>query len=131
MFRSLLTKPKVIRVLMVLQILPLLAMPPSSYSLTSQEWWLPAFLCIMVCISLVRLLSLKGQNSWAWRLIAFSQGFNIISRLMMLFPHATFNDQGIQRFNSLYVGISVGAMLVSAFEIWYQELPEVRARLSV
>jgi hypothetical protein len=130
MLRTFLSKPVTIRVVMLLQVLPILAMPPSSYQLSSQEWWLPAFLCLMVCISLLRLLSRKGQNAWAWYLISFSQGFNIISRLMMLFPHATFNDQGVQRFNTLYVVISVGAMILSAFEIWYQDLPEVRARLS-
>ena len=47
----------------------------------------------------------------------------------MLLPHATENVGGVQRFNADYFIIAVVAMLLSAFEIWYCELPEVRNRL--
>ena len=130
MLRTVLSKPLAVRILMVFQVIPLLAFPLSSYSLTSQEWWLPAFLCVLAGISVLRIFLGKGRAAWAWYMISFAQGFNIISRLLMLMPHATYNDQGVQRFNTAYVLISVAAMIVSAFEIWYHELPEVRARLS-
>ncbi|MDP3179314.1 MAG: hypothetical protein Q8M76_15505, partial [Spirochaetaceae bacterium] len=84
-----------IRVLMVLQAVPLLAFPLSSYSLTSQEWWLPVFLCVLAGISVLRIFLGKGRAAWAWYMISFAQGFNIISRLLMLMPHATYNDQGV------------------------------------
>jgi hypothetical protein len=130
MLRTFLSRPYVTRAIIALQVIPLLAFPPSSYALASQELWLPAFLCVLSGISVLRLFLGKGRAAWAWYMISFAQGFNIISRLMMLMPHATYNDQGVQRFNSAYVLISVVAMVISAFEIWYHELPEVRARLS-
>jgi hypothetical protein len=61
--------------------------------------------------------------------VSFAQGVNIISRIMMLLPHATVNNEGTQVFNSAYFIIAVVAMLLSAFEIWYNELPEVRRKL--
>jgi hypothetical protein len=129
MFRKILSARGIIPVVMCLQVVPLLLLAPSSYSLNSQEWWLPALLTLLVLISLYQLLIRRSQVSWPWYLVSFSQGFNIISRLMMLLPHATKNNEGVQYFNSAYVIIAIVAMLLSAFEIWYNELPEVRRNL--
>ena len=129
MFRKILSAKRMIPVVLCLQVIPLLLLEPSYYSLSSQEWWLPALLTVLVIISLVQLLIRKSQVSWPWYLVSFAQGFNIISRLMMLLPHATKNNEGVQYFNSAYVIIAVVAMLLSAFEIWYNELPEVRRNL--
>jgi hypothetical protein len=129
MLRKILSAKGIIPVLMCLQVVPLLLLAPSSYSLNSQEWWLPALLTLLVIISLVQILIRKSQVSWPWYLVSFAQGFNIISRLMMLLPHATKNNEGVQAFNSVYVIIAIVAMLLSAFEIWYNELPEVRRNL--
>jgi hypothetical protein len=129
MLRKILSARGMIPVIMCLQVVPLLLLAPSSYSLASQEWWLPALLTVLVIISLVQILIRKTQASWPWYLVSFSQGFNIISRLMMLLPHATKNNEGVQDFNGVYVLVAVIAMLLSAFEIWYNELPEVRRKL--
>jgi hypothetical protein len=129
MFRKIVSSRGMIPVLMCLQVVPLLLLAPSSYSLKSQEWWLPALLTVLVIISLVQILIRKTPVSWPWYLISFSQGFNIISRLMMLLPHATMNNEGVQVFNSTYVIIGIVSMLLSAFEIWYNDLPEVRRNL--
>jgi len=129
MLRKLLSNRVVIYVVMVLQILPLLLFPASSYSADTQEWWLPVLLAFLVILSLVQLVFRKSQASWPWYLLSFSQGFNIISRLMMILPHATMNAEGVQVFNESYVILSAIAMILSAFEIWYCELPEVRNRL--
>jgi hypothetical protein len=118
-----------IPVVMCLQVLPLLVFPPSSYSVKSQEWWLPVLLTFLVVIALVQLLIRKTQALWPWYLVSFAQGVNIISRIMMLLPHTTVNREGNQQFNSEYFIIAVVAMLISAFEIWYNELPEVRRKL--
>jgi hypothetical protein len=48
---------------------------------------------------------------------------------MMLLPHATQNDAGRQVFNSAYFVVAIVAMILSAFEIWYNDLPEVRRKL--
>jgi hypothetical protein len=127
--RKFLSSRGMIPVVMCLQVLPLLVFPPSSYSVKSQEWWLPVLLTFLVVIALVQLLIRKTQALWPWYLVSFAQGVNIISRIMMLLPHTTVNHEGNQQFNSEYFIIAVVAMLISAFEIWYNELPEVRRKL--
>ncbi len=129
MLRKLLSNRIAIYVVLCFSLVPLLILPASSYSPSTQEWWLPIVLCFLVILALVQLIFRKSQASWPWYLLAFAQGFNIISRLMMLLPHATKNAGGVQRFNTDYVVIAAIAMVLSAFEIWYSELPEVRNRL--
>jgi hypothetical protein len=127
--RKVLSLRGLIPFIMCFQVVPLLAFPPSSYSVRSQEWWLPVLLTFLVVISIVQILIRKSQASWPWYLISFAQGVNIISRLMMLLPHTTVNNAGTQVFNTAYFLVAVVAMLISAFEIWYNELPEVRRSL--
>ena len=129
MLRKVLSNRIAVYVILCIQIVPLLIFPASSYSARSQEWWLPVVLSFLVILALVQLIFRKSQAAWPWYLLAFSQGFNIISRLMMLLPHATENAGGIQVFNTDYVVIAVVSMIISAFEIWYCELPEVRNRV--
>jgi len=127
--RKVLSMRGMIPVVMCFQVVPLLIFPLSSYSVKTQEWWLPVLLTFLVVIALVQLLIRKTQAVWPWYLVSFAQGVNIISRIMMLLPHATVNNEGTQVFNSAYFIIAVVAMLLSAFEIWYNELPEVRRKL--
>jgi hypothetical protein len=130
MFRKLLTSRGMIPLLLCLQVLPLVVFPSSAYSLKSQEWWLPLLLTILTLISLVQVLIRRSIAAWPWYLLAFSQGFNIISRIMMLLPHATITvEGGGQAADGAYIAIAFAAMLFSAFEIWYSELPEVRQKL--
>ncbi|HUI69757.1 MAG TPA: hypothetical protein VL354_04500 [Spirochaetia bacterium] len=129
MLRKLLSNRVAIYVILCLQLIPLLIFPASSYSPDTQEWWLPMALSFLVILALIQLIFRKSPAAWPWYLLAFSQGFNIISRLMMLLPHATKNEGGVQLFNTSYVVIAGIAMVLSAFEIWYCELPEVRNKL--
>ncbi len=132
MFRRYITSPVMIRVFLCLQILPILALPLGSYSLKTQEWWLPAFLALLTIISLIKLLPRRSIAQWPWYLLAFSQGFNIISRLMTLFPHATvYSDAvGMMVANSSYIVVALVSMAFSGLELLYCELPEVRQRMS-
>jgi hypothetical protein len=129
MLRKILSARGVIPVVMCVQIVPLLIFPPASYSTRSQEWWLPVLLTFLVIIALVQILIRKTRAPWPWYLVSFAQGVNIISRLMMFLPHATKNNGGVQIFDIEYLVISIVAMLLSAFEIWYNDLPEVRRSL--
>jgi hypothetical protein len=82
-------------------------------------------------ISLVQILIRRTIVAWPWYLLSFAQGFNIISRIMMLFAHATITQEGGALYaNVPYLAIAFIAMLLSAFEIWYCELPEVHQRLA-
>ena len=112
--------------MLILQIAPLIVFPLSTFTVKSQEWWLPVLLTILVVVALVQILIRRSQAVSPWHLLSFAQGFNIISRLMMLLPHSAEFQGGVQRFNTDYVIITVASMLFSAFEIWYVDLPEVR-----
>ena len=130
MFRKVISSRFVVTVLLCLQIVPLIIFPLKSYSLSSQEWWLPLVLTLLAIIALVQLLVRRNHAAWPWYLLSFAQGFNIISRLMMVMPHATSTAQGGGVVvNSTYLAVAFVAMLLSAFEIWYCELPEVRKRI--
>ena len=127
--RKMLTSPNVIRTILVLQFIPLIMFPPASYLSTSQEWWLPLLLAVLVIIGIVQLIGRRSPALWPWYLVSFGQGFNIISRLMMLMPHAFYNDNGQQVFNTSYVMLTLLSMIFSGLLLWYTELPEVRLGL--
>jgi hypothetical protein len=131
MFRKYITSRIMIPVLLCLQILPLVAFPLSTYTIKTQEWWLPVLLALLTIISLVQILVRRNVASWPWYLLSFSQGFNIISRVMMLLPHATQSGEGgVQAANATYIIVAFATMLFSGFEIWYGDLPEVRQKLA-
>ena len=87
--RKALTSPGMIVAVLVTQFIPLILFPADAFSPTSQVWWLPALLAVMVLIADFQLIVRRTTSLGPWYLIAFAQGFNIISRLMMLWPHAT------------------------------------------
>ena len=119
--------PKLIKTVLFLQALPLLLFPPSTFDLNSQMWWLPALLVILAYVGVIRLLR-KPVPAWTLYLISFSQGFNIISRLLMIMPQST---QGAANgiFNAPFFFLAVISMAMSAFILWYVEKPEVKQQL--
>jgi hypothetical protein len=123
--QALSTRP-VIAVLLILQIIPLLLFPISSFQGSNQELWLPVAMALMTLIGFFYIVVRKSRMDWPWYLMAFAQGFNIISRLMMFMPHTTYNLDGKQLFNTTYVILTLIAMVWSAFYLWYSEWPEVR-----
>lgn len=129
MQRRTLTKPSVIVLLLIVQLVPLVLFPAASFSPGSQEWWLPVLLAIMVIAADVELIVRRSTASWPWLLIGFAQGFNIISRLMMVWPHATRITESGTVVDWSYITLSVIAMVLSALLLWYTELPQVRMGL--
>ncbi len=129
MLRKFIIRPPVVITLLILQIIPLLMFPPSTFNPASQEWWLPVLLAILVLVAIVQLVLRRATMLWPWYLVSFSQGFNIISRLMMFMPHAsqTVGDQ-IQ-VDVLYIVLTVLSVIISFFFIIYNELPDVRMSL--
>jgi hypothetical protein len=130
MLRKALSGPRLVTAIMCLQVLPLLLLPAESWSLKTQEWWLPVLLTVLVAVALVQLLVRKTRSSAPWYILSFAQGFSIISRLMMLLPHATVGQGAAQRFDLPYVLLAVASICLSWFWIWYCDLPEVRNRVS-
>ena len=123
--RPLATRRAIVGIL-TLQVIPLLLFPPDSFRPNSQEWWLPLLLAIMVVTADIKLLVWRSHAVWPWHLMIFAQGFNIISRIMMLWAHATKTVGAATVLNLPYLGFTLVAMAWSAFLLWYLELPEVR-----
>jgi hypothetical protein len=129
MERGTITSRKAIIAVLVLQLIPLVLFPPDSLSPNTQEWWLPVLLAVLVLVADFELIVRRSSQLWPWYLISFSQGFNIISRLMMVWPHATKTVGGMTVLNVPYVALTVIAMGLSAILLWYMELPDVRMGL--
>jgi len=119
-------RPAVARAVLAAQLLPILALRPGAYVLSSQEWWLAALLAALALVAALQVL-VRGANApWPWYLFAFAQGFSIISKLMMFMPHASVVVDGAQRLDTVHVLVSLVSMGVSALVIWYCDQPEVR-----
>jgi len=117
---------KVVVATLVLQPVPLLLFPPESFAANSQEWWLPVLLTLMILAALLELLVRGSRKVWPWHLMSFAQGFNIISRIMMMWAHATKTSGDATVLNLPYLGLTLVAMTCSAVLLWYFELPDVR-----
>jgi hypothetical protein len=126
MVRQAIAKKPMIVFLLVVQFIPLILFPPSIYTATNQDWWLPLLLLVMILAADYQIIFQKRDVMWPWYLLSFAQGFNIISRLMMMFPHATINVAGQEVFNTGYISLTFLSMLLSTFILWFIELPEVR-----
>jgi len=120
----------VIKTVLVLGLIPILLFPPSTYDLKSQEWWLPLILVVLAVVGIVQLLR-KSSAPWPIYLVAFAQGFNIISRLLMFMPNSTVEVEGAQVVNSTYLIMTVISMIISGIILWYIELPEVKQKLAL
>ncbi|PKO17865.1 MAG: hypothetical protein CVU39_05130 [Chloroflexi bacterium HGW-Chloroflexi-10] len=125
MNRKLFGNTKFLNALLVLQIIPILLYPPSIFNPTSQTWWLPMLLVIMALVGAVQIFR-RSPQPWPLYLVAFAQGFNIISRLMMLMPQST---SGVG-FDGLYFVLSVVAMAISTFLLWLFDQPLTRQVLA-
>jgi hypothetical protein len=123
------TSAKAITIFLFLQLIPLVLFPAESFSGTSQEWWLPFILGLLTLWAIVEVVFRHNFASWPWHLFGFSQGFNIISRLMMILPHATLNNNGVQSFDAPYVSLTFISIILSGFFLWYTELPDTRLGL--
>jgi len=110
----------------ILQLIPIVLFPPSSYALTTQEWWLPLLLAVLTIFATIELVVRHNPEAWPWYLLSFGQGFNIISRLLMLMPHTVLNTDNGQIFNTPYVIITLFCISISWFFLWYLEQPELR-----
>ncbi len=129
MQRRAIARPAFIVAVLILQLSPLLLFPASSFAPTTQEWWLPVLLALMVIVADIYLILLHSPAAWPWHLIAFAQGFNIISRMMMLWPHSSTQVGKAWLLNGPYIALTLIAMIMSAFVLWYSELPDVRMGL--
>lgn len=128
-FRQAIASRGVIVAALALQVIPLLLFPPEVFSPATQEWWLPALLVLMALIASAELVLRRSDKPWPWSLISFAHGFNIISRLMMIWSKAVIGSGDNAMVNWGYLSLSFVAMLLSALMLWYTEQPTVRVGL--
>jgi hypothetical protein len=124
-----LANPTMVTAVLILQFIPLVLFPASSFSLSTQEWWLPVLLVIMSLVATFALIVRRTPARWPWDLLSFAQGFNIISRLMMIWPHSADQVGSTWVVNVPYVTLSVLSIVLSALALWYLEKPDVRIAL--
>ncbi len=130
MKQSSFTHPVVIKTILFLGLIPLILFPISTFDVKSQEWWLPLILVVLALVGIVQLLR-RSSAPWPIFLVAFAQGFNIISRLLMFMPNSTFEVEGVQILNSTYLIMTIISMIISGLILWYIELPEVKQKLAL
>lgn len=129
MERRTLTNPGFVVAILFLQFIPLIILPLRSFSATTQEWWLPALLVIMSAVSAFALIVRRTPARWPWDLLSFAHGFNIISRLLMFWPHSA-NQVGSTWVADIpYITLSLLAIVLSALVLVYMEKPDVRTAL--
>ena len=124
-----LTSHTMIIAVLILQFIPLILLPPDSYSLQNQEWWLSILLLLLVVAADFELIVRRSPASWPWHLIGFAQGFNVISRLLLLWPRAAMQAGKVWEPNWTYITFTLVSVALSLFVLWYAELPEVRQGL--
>lgn len=129
MQRRNLSNPRLITAILILQLVPLVLFPAASFSPTTQEWWLPVLLAVMVIIADIYLIVRRTPAPWPWYLLSFAQGFNIISRLMMVWPHSATQVGTDWVLDLPYIALTVVSIVLSAAILWYTEKPEVRMGL--
>ena len=127
------TSPKALTTLLILQLVPLVLFPVESFignaQGASQEWWLPFILGLLTLWAIVEVVFRHSPATWPWHLFGFAQGFNIISRLMMILPHAIQNNSGVQSVDVAYLSLTLTSIILSGLFLWYTELPETRLGL--
>ncbi len=126
MERRAVANPARIIAVLILQLSPLVLFPPESFAPTTQEWWLPVLLAIMVIVADVYIIAVRTPAPWPWYLLSFAQGFNIISRLMMIWPHSANQVGSTWVVDVPYVTLSLLSIIMSAVALWYMEKPDVR-----
>ena len=106
------------------QIIPLLIYPPETLKLGL------ALVGIMVVIFALLGYGLWRGRNWALSLSLTLQGFNVIVRLMMLFPNALMrlSDGGFV-FDLSYIAFGVVSIALSLYFLLRLDRPDVRATL--
>ena len=129
MTSSFLTQRPVIIIILVLQIIPLILFPLDIFTASSQVWWLPALLVVLTLIADFEIIVRRSSSVNPWLLIGFAQGFNIISRLMMVWPNAARTTVTGTVIDWVYVVLTLISMAASTWLLIYTEKPAVREGL--
>jgi hypothetical protein len=108
----------------VLQIIPLLIYPPETLK--------SGLVIVGIMVVVFALLGYglwRGRN-WALSLSLTLQGFNVVSRLLMLFPNSLAGGPGGSfGFDFVYIVLGVVSIALSLFFLLRLDRPDVRATI--
>jgi len=108
----------------IFQIIPLLIYPPE----TLKSGWVAVAIMVVIFSGLGFGLW-RGRN-WALSLSLTMQGFNVIVRMLMLFPNAMSSlSDGSKVFAVPYIALSVVSITLSLYFLLRLDRPDVRATI--
>jgi hypothetical protein len=105
------------------QIVPLLIFPPETLK--------AGIIIVGILVVVFALLGYglwRGRN-WALSLSLTLQGFNVVIRLLMLFPNAMVRSTGGMGFDLTFIALSVVSIALSSFFLLRLDRPDVRSTI--
>jgi hypothetical protein len=106
--------------LFFLQVIPLLIYPPSIL-----QAGLLAVGVVTIAVLALGFMVLR-RRAWALTMSIFVQGFNIVIRLMMLFPHALRPESAGGGVDVLFIISSLLAIAISGWFLYRMDRPDIR-----
>jgi hypothetical protein len=108
----------------IFQIVPLLIYPPR----TLASGW--AVIIILAAIFVLLGFGLQKGRNWALSLSLTMQGFNVVVRLLMLFPNAMDSlSDGSKVFDAPYIVMSIISIALSMYFLLRLDRPDVRSTI--
>ncbi len=105
--------------IIILQIIPIIIFPLKTIASAISIFGFVALVFVLLGYGLWR------GRSWALSMSIFIQGFNIITRLMMLFPHAIHKDGS--GWDVSYLIMAIISMAISGWFLVRLDKPDVRS----
>ena len=113
-------KSRVVTIVAILQFIPPLILPPSAFA--SPSLAIIALLAIVLALFGLLAWGLLTYRAWARVLTIFVQGFNMIARLLILFPNAVNRDGHVDLASILTSVISIA---LSCIVLYFIDKPDI------
>jgi zinc transporter ZupT len=110
------SRPIEVTLIAILQFIPALLLPPELLLSIN-----PIMLLILLAFFAFLCWAMLTLKRWALMLCIFVQGFNVIARFLIMFPHAT-DGEGV---DLLFVITSLLGILLSTFILYVVDRPRV------
>jgi peptidoglycan/LPS O-acetylase OafA/YrhL len=105
----------------VLQVIPLLILPPTAYSGVSPVLgMMAAGVCVLLGVYLLR------RHNWSRVATIFTQGVNIIVRILIMVAHAVPGGKAGGPLDWWLLGTCMVSIALSAAILYYMDLPDVQ-----
>lgn len=113
--------PRGLVLVAILQFVPPLMLPPSTFRSISFLVWL-----FLIPLFVLLGINLARGREWSRLATIFVQGFNVIVRLLVLISNAVIVREGGPVLNVWMVTTSLLSIILSAIVLYYVDRPEVQ-----